>query len=939
MSAWLKSFANNSLSYLQTQVTVPLRIRKSGKSVEEVRKEIKNELKTTISREKDVERQISQTENAKKAILSQRQELNFRVQNLDENRQFLFRQCSDYECKLEKAANKQRALLENKEKLQFAFDELSLKLRSIALNLKGANELKESTLTKIPKLEENRRQLQKKLTESTKSKSSLSCEIDAMCEKRDELRKQTTNAQSQYNLLLDKKAKQGKQLNNISSIEVLNSENETKVNNNSSNNNNNNNNNNDNSLENELQQARKTLHNLHTELSEIEKRIENENAMLGRIMLNKVNFEKELQRMADMVMLQQQSLESMEKSRGEYIKQEKQLVYQRNKIENDMKTLDGKLTKVKDEMRNYKDDIEAIEEASKNLTQKKQEFAEKLKKTLSEQEKLTEKLKILNRNRMTLRARKTQLIKDQNDVDATSYTLYLNQYTSESVNVLRCDLKKSIKGELILSKEQLIFNPIVDDDNDTTNSNNSNNNNNNNNNENKNDKNSDNNNEKPKNDTNTNGNTKIESKSNDHESKHESKNNNGKNKQLSIRHRVVDISHSHCNPHTSEPDRAASFKIYLLPYIKYQRDKSMVKRRKGHHHSSNNNNNNSKNNEEKDSGNIKNENENKFNNKNHDNESDYPYYFKCNDSSDVSKLESMHRYLKARRALEQMSQTNTKNRNGGATNRNRNDHKNGTVESNSGDSKDILNIDGSNKKEMMNGNSNHLKNGSNKNSNNGNNSTNKSKKNDFDEEGSKSRTYSLVPPDVEFNEKSDIVENSKLREVVLKCPSRTHMWRWKLYYSCSRHGISMNTFYANCQDIEESLLMIKDQNGNIFGAYLDVDWSISSDYRGSIDCFVFEIKSIIAPAKNEKKPEKQEKGIKKKREQKLIVYKSSGKKPYVLKNDFDSITVGAGECPALYIDSDLNLGRSAVCQTFDSPCLSDQTSFRIQELEIWGPEL
>eukprot|EP01084_Bolivina_argentea_P056936 104110_1 len=162
----------------------------------------------------------------------------------------------------------------------------------------------------------------------------------------------------------------------------------------------------------------------------------------------------------------------------------------------------------------------------------------------------------------------------------------------------------------------------------------------------------------------------------------------------------------------------------------------------------------------------------------------------------------------------------------------------------------------------------------------------------------------------------------ELREIISKCPARTHVWKWKLFYSTAVHGISMNTLYNNCENIGESIIIIKDSNNNIFGGFVDVEWTVSTEYRGSIDCFVFHFIDI-------KKDDKR----------KLTIYRSSGQKNYFVRNDMESITIGAGECPAIYFDHDLNFGRTTNCTTFNSPSLSLQTQFQINTLEIWAPNM
>ncbi|XP_038585939.1 TBC1 domain family member 24-like [Micropterus salmoides] len=51
--------------------------------------------------------------------------------------------------------------------------------------------------------------------------------------------------------------------------------------------------------------------------------------------------------------------------------------------------------------------------------------------------------------------------------------------------------------------------------------------------------------------------------------------------------------------------------------------------------------------------------------------------------------------------------------------------------------------------------------------------------------------------------------------------------------------------------------------------------------------------------------------------------------------NFDSIIVGGGEGNALYIDSELNHGRTGRCTTFDNPPLCAD-SFQVSLLEVWG---
>merc|ERR1719474_1792080 len=72
-------------------------------------------------------------------------------------------------------------------------------------------------------------------------------------------------------------------------------------------------------------QAESVILNLHSELEgSVEKELEAQHLVFGKLVLEKVNLEKEAQRMSDMIVLQQETLESIESSRLQYcIQQQK----------------------------------------------------------------------------------------------------------------------------------------------------------------------------------------------------------------------------------------------------------------------------------------------------------------------------------------------------------------------------------------------------------------------------------------------------------------------------------------------------------------------------------------------------------------------------------------------------------------------------------------
>jgi len=70
-------------------------------------------------------------------------------------------------------------------------------------------------------------------------------------------------------------------------------------------------------------------------------------------------------------------------------------------------------------------------------------------------------------------------------------------------------------------------------------------------------------------------------------------------------------------------------------------------------------------------------------------------------------------------------------------------------------------------------------------------------------------------------------------------PLNVRMREWHLLFSINRDGHSPITFYKMLKDRDNTLLIIKDQNGEIFGAYCTVHWHWSRRFYGTGESFVF----------------------------------------------------------------------------------------------------
>jgi len=62
-----------------------------------------------------------------------------------------------------------------------------------------------------------------------------------------------------------------------------------------------------------------------------------------------------------------------------------------------------------------------------------------------------------------------------------------------------------------------------------------------------------------------------------------------------------------------------------------------------------------------------------------------------------------------------------------------------------------------------------------------------------------------------------------------------------LVYSSSRDGLTNSAFHNNCDSLSRSIVVIKTENGYIFGGIATNDWSGSNSYKSSNNAFVFNL--------------------------------------------------------------------------------------------------
>lgn len=86
---------------------------------------------------------------------------------------------------------------------------------------------------------------------------------------------------------------------------------------------------------------------------------------------------------------------------------------------------------------------------------------------------------------------------------------------------------------------------------------------------------------------------------------------------------------------------------------------------------------------------------------------------------------------------------------------------------------------------------------------------------------------------------SEIIDDIMRAQITYYLPSLVRMREWKLLFSINQDGVSFHTFYANTKNRDNTVLIIKDEKGKVFGGYLCEEWRKTMHFYGLGESFVF----------------------------------------------------------------------------------------------------
>ncbi|XP_023985591.1 oxidation resistance protein 1 isoform X2 [Physeter macrocephalus] len=167
-----------------------------------------------------------------------------------------------------------------------------------------------------------------------------------------------------------------------------------------------------------------------------------------------------------------------------------------------------------------------------------------------------------------------------------------------------------------------------------------------------------------------------------------------------------------------------------------------------------------------------------------------------------------------------------------------------------------------------------------------------------------------------LSDPSELLLPDQIEKLTKHLPPRTIGYPWTLVYGTGKHGTSLKTLYRTMTGLDTPvLLVIKDSDGQVFGALASEPFKVSDGFYGTGETFVF----TFCPE--------------------FEVFKWTGDNMFFIKGDMDSLAFGGGGGEfALWLDGDLYHGRSHSCKTFGNHTLSKKEDFFIQDIEIWAFE-
>ena len=165
-----------------------------------------------------------------------------------------------------------------------------------------------------------------------------------------------------------------------------------------------------------------------------------------------------------------------------------------------------------------------------------------------------------------------------------------------------------------------------------------------------------------------------------------------------------------------------------------------------------------------------------------------------------------------------------------------------------------------------------------------------------------------------LNVPSDIFNPIQLKELHSKLPYYHQYTNLRRVFSISVDGCALRSFYDKCEGVHNSILVIKDEDGNIFGGYASEVWNPKFTFYGTGECFLFTYY----------------------KQNRINVYNSTGENDHYMYGDNDQICMGCSDDYfSLSLRNNLLDGYSKPTKTYNNQSLNNKDKFTVVKMELW----
>lgn len=182
---------------------------------------------------------------------------------------------------------------------------------------------------------------------------------------------------------------------------------------------------------------------------------------------------------------------------------------------------------------------------------------------------------------------------------------------------------------------------------------------------------------------------------------------------------------------------------------------------------------------------------------------------------------------------------------------------------------------------------------------------------------------------------SNIIDWYHLDQLWEWIPERISIKEPSIAFTTHDDGCSLRTFFAKTESLEPTILLIKTSEGEVFGAFCSESWSNrlgrdAGHFFGNGETFLFSLKPRVQKyswvglnSSNPTSPTKSRK-----------VQRAIVSSQLFMTATANHIIIGSGNGSGIWLDEDLNRGKSEKCDTFNNHPLASAGDFTCTALEV-----